>query len=386
MVNRRLLRIKAMKAIYAYKIGEQAEYELASDTIAEAYQPDLNSMNPTPKAILEGQRQLAQIELDEKLGRRPADSNTDVPLSIRKLVNEVHLNYTKKNKSYQNSLSKNVVAEVENLYNTYIQILLIFPKLAELAQLDEQNRLLKTDLANYGQFAENSLLKTLENSEELTKKRITLNADWKTSHLLVIRQYYQDVLRSNPQFVAYCTAKSHSLETDKAIISYIVKEHFFKEGLLRDYFQERDLHWAENSATLRSLVLKTFQIESLTDFKLQKLAYNWDDDRDFFIELFKKTLENDNEYEAVILSNVLNWDMERLASLDTIILKMALTELVNFPSIPVKVTINEYIELAKTYSTPQSGKFVNGLLEAIAKQWQDSGTILKTGRGLIDNR
>ena len=87
-----------------------------------------------------------------------------------------------------------------------------------------------------------------------------------------------------------------------------------------------------------------------------------------------------------ILAKVKNWEDDRVALMDLIIMKMALAELVNFPSIPIKVTINEYIDLAKAYSTPQSGKFVNGILDYFAIEWAATGIIKKSGRGLIDNR
>ncbi len=386
MVNRRLLRIKAMKALYAYKQSELSDFELALDAIAAHYKPDLNSMEPQNLELLEGKKRLAIIEFEEKTGKRKRDDETEVPLDIRNLVLKVYLDYQAKLKSTQNRLSNEVIAEVEKIYITYIQILLLITHLADMAKADQEGRLLKNDLVDFSRLDSNKVVQAIRNSEQVNLKRIKLQADWKSSHMLIIRQFYQDELRGNEEFLAYCVAKSTTVEQDGLLLGHLVKNLIFKGKLLSDYFDERDIHWTENAAAIRSLVLKTVQITDLQEFKLQDLAYNWEDDKQFFTELFKKTWEYDQELEDIILKKVKNWEGDRIAILDSIILKLALTEMRQFTSIPVKVSINEYIELAKTYSTPQSGKFVNGMLEAIANEWQSTGIIKKSGRGLIDNR
>jgi N utilization substance protein B len=120
--------------------------------------------------------------------------------------------------------------------------------------------------------------------------------------------------------------------------------------------------------------------------ELLSLSMNWEDDREFFMALYQHTLDHDQEYEKLIVDKVQNWDTERVAMIDKILLKMAISEMVSFPSIPVKVTINEYIELSKLYSTPKSRQFINGILDVIAADLVNSGVIRKSGRGLIDNR
>jgi transcription antitermination protein NusB len=386
MVNRRLLRIKAMKAIYAFKQTERSDYDLAIDFIGDIFKPDLNSMEPQNLVKLEGLKKLAIIEFEEKFKAKKDDSDIEVPLEAREAARKAFHFYNERCRIEKARLSKNVVEEVENLYTKYIQILLLIKHIAEIAQNDEENRLLKNDLLNYGKIAKNAIVLALVDNKELEIQRIKLNADWKTDHLLILRQFYQDVLRPDLTFKEYCIKATTNFEEDLAIITYIYKNLVFRGALLKEYFEERDINWTENSSVLRSLVLKTIDTKDAEPVSLQKLAYNWEEDRRFFIDLFKKTMENDTVLEKDIFAKVKNWEDDRVALLDLIIMKMAMTELVHFQSIPIKVTINEYIDLAKSYSTPQSGKFVNGILDYFAIEWVANGIIKKSGRGLIDNK
>jgi N utilization substance protein B len=117
-------------------------------------------------------------------------------------------------------------------------------------------------------------------------------------------------------------------------------------------------------------------LDKITDLNIEQ------DDREFVVELFQYTMDRQDEFSTLVEPKLENWDMERIAILDLIIMKMALCELLYFPMIPVKVTINEYIEIAKLYSTPKSKDFVNGVLDKIMKELKESGAIKKSGRGL----
>ena len=153
--------------------------------------------------------------------------------------------------------------------------------------------------------------------------------------------------------------------------------------------EDRDLNWSEDRAIIKSLVTKTVKsIEevNLDDFELQELSYNWEDDKAFFVKLYEDTNQVEPKYEALIARKTKNWEIDRIAITDKIILDMAIAEMINFQSIPIKVTINEYIEIAKKYSTPKSKLFINGVLDVIAEELQSSGDVKKSGRGLIDNK
>lgn len=153
---------------------------------------------------------------------------------------------------------------------------------------------------------------------------------------------------------------------------------------MTEYFEEKDLNWHLNKDVVKSLSTKTFKVDALEDLSLQPLALQWDDDKLFFEELFESTIQNDKDLVLWIGDQTKNWESDRLAMADFILLKMALTEMIKFSSIPVKVSINEYIELAKNYSTPKSGQFINGILDVISLRLIHEKIITKSGRGLID--
>jgi N utilization substance protein B len=157
---------------------------------------------------------------------------------------------------------------------------------------------------------------------------------------------------------------------------------------INSYFEEEDIHWAEDQEIVKSLVDKTIKSRNAESgiIELQKLSLDWEDDREFMIRLFSTTVELEEKYKKLIARNTKNWEVDRLPLTDRIILEMAIAELITFSHIPVKVSINEYIELAKLYSTPKSRQFINGILDVIAKELVSSGDMKKSGRGLIDNK
>ena len=142
----------------------------------------------------------------------------------------------------------------------------------------------------------------------------------------------------------------------------------------------------ENKDIIKSLINKTLKSISADGAVLAPLSYQWEEDKQFFLDIFDHTIKHESWAEKLIAESAKNWETDRIAQVDMILLKMALSEMINFPSIPVKVTINEYIELSKKYSTPKSKKFVNGILDVLANDLMANGTIKKSGRGLIDNK
>ena len=125
------------------------------------------------------------------------------------------------------------------------------------------------------------------------------------------------------------------------------------------------------------------QLKSETDSLIIPEVYKDDDDKEFVTNLFRKTVLNEAELSKEYIDKTPNWDVDRIAEIDTIILKMAICELLKFPSIPTKVTINEYLEIAKEYSTPKSSIFINGILDNLVKEFEKDKRLTKSGRGLL---
>ena len=170
----------------------------------------------------------------------------------------------------------------------------------------------------------------------------------------------------------------------------LLKKIIFKNEVILNLFSEKDLNWTEDKSVVRSLASKVLKnaanLNEENESQMPEIAINWDEDKEFFQNIFNFTIENDANSKALITQKTKNWDIDRLAFTDKVIISMAIAEMINFPSIPVKVSINEYIDISKTYSTPKSKQFVNGLLDVIAKELTESGEIRKSGRGLLDNK
>lgn len=203
-----------------------------------------------------------------------------------------------------------------------------------------------------------------------------------------IKTVFKKFIKKDPIYIEYSKAPSSNFETDKNIVLHIVKTYLFKQESLKTLWEDMDYHWVENAETVRSLVLKCIKgiSENENLFVLPDLSPNWEEDYAFMQDLFKNTINRDTEIEGYISSKIKNWDMDRLAIMDKMILKVALTEMIDFTGIPVKVSINEYIDISKTYSTPKSKQFVNGLLDTISEELIKNGVIKKSGKGLLDNK
>lgn len=235
-------------------------------------------------------------------------------------------------------------------------------------------------------LSSNKIIEKLKNHKDLQVEAIRNKVDWggNRDHL---KQWYKELLKEG-DFQDHAKKKEHTYEEDKDFVQWLIKNFIFKNELIKSFLEEDDLNWGEDKSIVKSMVLKTIKPLTTEDDKIElvALASNWEDDKVFFIDIFDLTIKKDREYENLIAGKTKNWDIERVAALDKVILKMALNEMLNFSSIPVKVTINEYIEISKNYSTPKSRQFINGILDVVADELQNEGKIRKSGRGLIDNK
>jgi transcription antitermination protein NusB len=232
-------------------------------------------------------------------------------------------------------------------------------------------------------FINNQVLNILSNQETLIDalddRKIN---NWKLNDDLII-QLLEDVKKSEV-YLNYLNDSTSSFENDaKFMVDLFTKviapnERFF------DYLEDNKLTWIDDYAMVNTLISK--QLKGIKDLYFQieiPKVYKDQDDKDFAKQLFLKTVLNDKELAQEYVNKTPNWDTERIAIIDTVLLKMAICELLKFPSIPVKVTINEYLEIAKEYSTPKSSIFINGILDNLVKDYKEQNKLIKTGRGLI---
>ena len=379
-----------MQNLFAYFQCRQSDYHLALDLIKEEFAADLNSMEVQDPVKLEEDRKAASALFiksfeEKKLVEASQQTETQV-----RAAQDALAYYEKLTKQDINHLRKSMVAEAEKIAERYLSFLLLLTELVDYAQNDREKRLNTgrkgfTDETNW---INNRLLQLLIKNKPLQVAAIKHNLHWKEDQDF-IKQLYREVLGNDETFTAYLQKSGPGFADDKQIVQYIVKKILFRHELVNSFMEERDLYWAENQEVLKSMVqrtIKSLEEDSSDQHELAELSYNWEDDKEFFIELFNQSIKNEAEYEEMISAKSKNWDVERLALLDRVILIMALCEMINFNSIPVKVTINEYIELSKKYSTPKSKFFVNGVLDVLSNELLQKGVIRKSGRGLIDNK
>jgi N utilization substance protein B len=200
----------------------------------------------------------------------------------------------------------------------------------------------------------------------------------------IVRSIFAE-LKDSEAYLSYLQEEDRSIAVEKDIIKHIFKKIVLKKTEIEHSFEERFINWPVDKEVLQALIAKTFKNFSSENPAMNKLADltpNWDEDREFILELLKTTIRHADEYQALIAEKTKNWESDRIALMDTLLMRMAISELINFPSIPVKVTINEYIELSKLFSTMKSNTFINGILDKILADLTKQGRIRKSGRGL----
>jgi N utilization substance protein B len=285
-----------------------------------------------------------------------------------------------------------MIREVEKLYERFLKVLLLpheFAKL-NLAEMERNTKRHIKDIELEGTYnlSKNVVIKDLAADTALSNEAIKLNAHWRSEEDDV-KSWYKTVLKEDETYKAYIDNNKPSAKDDLDILNHIYRQIIFKDKEITVFFELWDISWAENKDIVKGMIKKTvksYNPEAINKFELLELALNWDEDKEYFETLYSATIDQDKNYEKIIAEKSKNWDIERISLTDRIIIEMGLAEMINFPSIPIKVSINEYIELSKNYSTPKSKQFVNGILDVLAIELKEKGVIKKSGRGLLDNQ
>lgn len=387
MLNRRLLRSKAVQALYASRIATDANRLLAMDEIAEAYLPDLNSMLPQNREQLEAHKVLGQKTLDNLIKNVNPSEGEPIPQEVIQTARRAFESFKRQSEKDRKLILNRVLKETEAITQEFIMVMTLLVELSNQAKL-ERERIYKNPEMSYpfnSGLDDNSVIKQLETHEPFELEVIRYGISW-ANDLSIVRKTYREALRTDEEYIQYCEQLTHTPAEDQKIVQHILRQIILKHEIPLTFFQQSNLYWEDHFDLIKSLSVKTLKSANSDTFQLAQLTDDWDDDQFFVEELFHKAVEHDTEYEGYLNEQLKNWDLERIALVDMIILKAALTELIHFPGIPVKVTINEFIEIAKRYSTLKSGKFVNGNLDKLVEKLTEKGIIRKSGRGLIDNK
>ena len=289
---------------------------------------------------------------------------------------------------------RQLMNSIDALYGLFIRQLTFWVEVRCFAERRIEENLHKNfpteeDLNPNRRFIHNRVLNALEANKDLQRLQEQYKISWVDDREDFIRGFYNR-LREYPEYVDYMNSDQDSFAQDKRLLLDLIDNHLVDDELLFDYYADKNLFYYSDYQLGLFLLWKFineldegFDADAKIPPAFKTEADESNDDKRFVTRLFKETLKHASEYQPLVASHSANWDYERVALMDKIILFMALTEFCQFPDIPVKVTINEYIEISKFYSTPESRRFINGILDKLAEQLAAEGKLVKRGRGLV---
>lgn len=293
-------------------------------------------------------------------------------------------------KSESDSLAaseKNLVASIDKTYDLYFHLLSLITEVARYAEERQETAKRKKlptfeDLNPNRKFVDNAVVALLSHSDAVNDYNASHKLSWARFPEL-IKTLFEQLEHSN-YYKKYMASSEHSFREDLSLVVDFYSNELEESEMLEDVLDEESILWNDDLGFVLAMVIRTLSgiRQSHRDVKVMPEFKN-PDDLLFAKELFAKAALNFDEHLQYIEKFTRNWDVERIAFMDNLIMVTAMTELISFPSIPVKVTLDEYIEIAKYYSTPASSTFINGVLDKIVSSLTEEGRINKSGRGLI---
>lgn len=282
---------------------------------------------------------------------------------------------------------KFLIHSIDKMYDLYVLLLSLLVEVQDKA-FNHLEIAKKKHLASIEEkkpntkFIDNQLIKLIKESVSVNQfiedKKLE---NWQLDGEFVTIIW--NLIRESDQYESYMSTRETSFTEDKKFIIEIFKKIIAPNEKLADYFEDQHISWVDDIPYVNTWIVRSLgETKSSKPFILGDL-YKDIDDRKFVLELFRKMILNQEKYDEVINDKTPNWDSDRIADVDLILIKMAISEFLHFPTIPTRVTINEYIEIAKDYSSHKSSFFVNGVLDKILKEYTSEKRIQKIGRGLL---
>ena len=271
------------------------------------------------------------------------------------------------------------LSKAYDLYNYLLMLIIAVTRFAE-EQVERQERNNKISHNNQvvnRRFIENKFVQQLEMNKQLIDFKETQKKSWDNDKDY-IKSLYNKIVTSD-FYKEYMSAEENDYAADREVWRKIYKTIIMKDEDIDNVLEEQSLYWNDDKEVVDTFVLKTikrFEEKNGADQELMP-EYKDEEDREFAIRLFRRAILNDEDYRSLINQNVRNWEFNRLAFMDVIIMQIALAEILSFPAIPVSVTINEFVEIAKYYSTAKSGGYINGIIDSIVKKLRAENKLLK---------
>lgn len=298
--------------------------------------------------------------------------------------------YNANPKAELRSYETDLIKAVKGTYELFLWLFALLPEIAfyrmkKLESLKEKYNPTDEDLNPNMRFVENSVIRQIENNKTLKQLWPKYHILWEDEKDLIAKLFHE--IEQLPEYEVYMALAESNYFEDKKLVLTVIEKVFACNDLLHWFLGEKNTHWIND---YDEAMLMFYQ--NVKEFKESKgeecrigTLFKGEEDENFCRELFRKTVENAPEYAQMIEGKLQNWERERVIQMDLLLMQMALCELLEFPSIPIKVTLNEYIEIAKWYSSDKSKVFINGILDRLIVDLRDSGRLVKTGRGLYQN-
>jgi N utilization substance protein B len=279
---------------------------------------------------------------------------------------------------------------IDNTYNLYLLMMSLLKEIHDLTKEQVElssKKYIKNSTKSFDddkKFVNNRFIKLISENEVLIEElKVRKLENWYLNEEYV-KLLYKEIIASD-LYMEYMDSNVSNFEEDKKFVLDVFKNILAPNEKIYDYFEDDKLTWVDDIPLVNTFILKLFKKvkpDTVASYFLPPLVKD-QDDIEFSKRLLAKTLLNNEVLVKEIEGKTPNWDKDRIADIDAILLKMAIAELLYFPSIPERVTINEYLELAKEYSTPKSSTFINGILDKLVKEYQKDGKLNKMGRGLL---
>lgn len=285
---------------------------------------------------------------------------------------------------------KELFKGIDKIYDLYIYQLSFLLELRHVAIVlmeEAKNKRLPTkdDLDPNLKFINNKFIAKLAENIHLQREMNNRKISWNNEFEFVKKVY--NTIKAGDEFGKYMNVSDDSFKTDRDFMSEVFKEYVADYELINHIYEEKNLHWGDDIYIVNPMVVKTiesFKENAAPDFELIPLYKDEEEDEQFIKDLFCQTILKSDETEKLIGDKTQNWEVERIAMMDVLLMKMAITEILHFSNIPVKVTLNEFIEISKMYSTPKSKLFINGILDKLLIDFKAGNMLSKMGRGLME--
>ncbi|HKR05972.1 MAG TPA: transcription antitermination factor NusB [Bacteroidia bacterium] len=278
---------------------------------------------------------------------------------------------------------------IDNTYDLYIYLLLFFTGLAgqeQIHRVDLPPKFITSDTAKpvINSFSENKVVMILSENAALTKIAKKNSISWQADTELLKKSFHQ--LKITDEYKRYVTTADHTIQQDTEFCIWLFKKLVIESDLFLNTIEEKNIYWMDGFQFAGSMVLRAIKTipGHAHEFTPGYIYKDEKDDRQFVKLLLHNTIKNDEWFTKLIDDKTKNWDVERIALMDVILLKMSLCEVLHLPTVPVKVSINEYLDIAKDFSTPKSNHFINGIIDKLVMDLKNENKIVKTGRGLVE--